>query len=693
MRKHRIAGLLTAFALVLMMFGMLPEGSFRADAIEGNGTKNSPYIIKSYEDLYLLIGSQNSVLNSLSQDFYIKLGNNIIENSARSNYYFKLFTDHPRTVHLDLAGFTLSRIADTNDSAMFYIGSNVTLEIDDSVGAGKIYSTKLNNSAWCMFNVTNGGNLIINGGSFIDNSLFLHKPGYIFLCPIIYMDKSGNSTDNCYVTINGGYFESLIKLVAQYYGNLVINNGEFKQRSDVDGMPGLYSGILFDGNDYWIKNCVLTCNTSTTAITGSKLKQHMPSTVVVKTDNSTVTLNDKTDKIGGQNIRIYTREAIENIKWDGYSLSWDPYENSEKYGVQVEKLGSVVNDYSVVSNINTASAECDLTSVIKNNGFGVYRVLLGAHNKYDDLISLVTYSPTVEYETRKTVSEISLGAVKPRDGAVYSKPWENADSYEIRAYDWYRGTQCIGSAHMSSTDKFAEGQKYTLYCQVYVKDGYKFASDLSAKVNGQQANIITYSNRMGVTYTFTAGANNTLPQFDISIQEPRAGEVISGAVKSKSPTAYNVSVYNPSGSTENVVNWSRKDGIMLTIGSKFAEGKTYKVTFSLTQGISLNRPDGFLYLTGDTIVKVNGRSAVFLEKKGIYWKYEAEFTVPEQTVLKGDVDGNGKVNMRDYALLQKYLLDSGSVEIKEANADMDGDGKVNMRDYALLQKLLLKSGS
>ena len=45
--------------------------------------------------------------------------------------------------------------------------------------------------------------------------------------------------------------------------------------------------------------------------------------------------------------------------------------------------------------------------------------------------------------------------------------------------------------------------------------------------------------------------------------------------------------------------------------------------------------------------------------------------------------------MRDYATLQKYLLNPKSVTVFDAAADIDGNGKINMRDYAALQKMLL----
>ncbi|MBR6874553.1 MAG: dockerin type I repeat-containing protein [Ruminococcus sp.] len=64
--------------------------------------------------------------------------------------------------------------------------------------------------------------------------------------------------------------------------------------------------------------------------------------------------------------------------------------------------------------------------------------------------------------------------------------------------------------------------------------------------------------------------------------------------------------------------------------------------------------------------------------------------VKGEDFIPGDVNKDGKINMRDYAILQKYLLDPTKIEISLAAADLSGDGKVNMRDYALLQKLLLK---
>lgn len=67
---------------------------------------------------------------------------------------------------------------------------------------------------------------------------------------------------------------------------------------------------------------------------------------------------------------------------------------------------------------------------------------------------------------------------------------------------------------------------------------------------------------------------------------------------------------------------------------------------------------------------------------------EATQREPEVTVTLGDVNGDGKVTVKDYIKLQQYLLNT-SVQIVSKNADMNGDGKINITDALLLKKALL----
>ncbi len=62
--------------------------------------------------------------------------------------------------------------------------------------------------------------------------------------------------------------------------------------------------------------------------------------------------------------------------------------------------------------------------------------------------------------------------------------------------------------------------------------------------------------------------------------------------------------------------------------------------------------------------------------------YDGEF-------IPGDVNYDGKVNMKDVTRLQKYI-NKWDVEIKEENCDVNGDNKITMKDIILLQKYINK---
>lgn len=59
------------------------------------------------------------------------------------------------------------------------------------------------------------------------------------------------------------------------------------------------------------------------------------------------------------------------------------------------------------------------------------------------------------------------------------------------------------------------------------------------------------------------------------------------------------------------------------------------------------------------------------------------------SVLLGDVNGDGKVNVKDNMYLARYLAEwAGYDAIDTAAADLNGDGKVNVKDNMLLARHL-----
>ena len=63
--------------------------------------------------------------------------------------------------------------------------------------------------------------------------------------------------------------------------------------------------------------------------------------------------------------------------------------------------------------------------------------------------------------------------------------------------------------------------------------------------------------------------------------------------------------------------------------------------------------------------------------------------VPKKTAVKGDADADGKVAVMDAVMLQKWLLNAGSLT-NWKNADMNEDGVIDVFDLALLKRVLLK---
>ena len=60
---------------------------------------------------------------------------------------------------------------------------------------------------------------------------------------------------------------------------------------------------------------------------------------------------------------------------------------------------------------------------------------------------------------------------------------------------------------------------------------------------------------------------------------------------------------------------------------------------------------------------------------------------PIPSVLAGDINGDGKVNMKDLTRLHQYV-NNWDVEVVEAVIDVNGDGKVNMKDVTRLHQYI-----
>ena len=70
--------------------------------------------------------------------------------------------------------------------------------------------------------------------------------------------------------------------------------------------------------------------------------------------------------------------------------------------------------------------------------------------------------------------------------------------------------------------------------------------------------------------------------------------------------------------------------------------------------------------------------------------YKSDYTdtlPPKPSVIAGDINGDGKVNMKDLTRLHQYI-NNWNVEVQTETIDVNGDGKVNMKDLTRLHQYI-----
>ena len=99
---------------------------------------------------------------------------------------------------------------------------------------------------------------------------------------------------------------------------------------------------------------------------------------------------------------------------------------------------------------------------------------------------------------------------------------------------------------------------------------------------------------------------------------------------------------------------------------------------------------GYYFDENWNLAKVDGLT-IYCYKDTAGHKYakdnEFKCVLIEDPTLPGDADGNGKTNMKDLVLVQRYL-NGWTVDIDLSVLDLTGDNKVNMKDYVALQRML-----
>ena len=66
----------------------------------------------------------------------------------------------------------------------------------------------------------------------------------------------------------------------------------------------------------------------------------------------------------------------------------------------------------------------------------------------------------------------------------------------------------------------------------------------------------------------------------------------------------------------------------------------------------------------------------------------AEISVTDSRISKGDVNGDGTVNLKDVVMIRRYIAGGWNVTINESIADVNGDGNVNLKDVVMIRRYI-----
>ena len=121
----------------------------------------------------------------------------------------------------------------------------------------------------------------------------------------------------------------------------------------------------------------------------------------------------------------------------------------------------------------------------------------------------------------------------------------------------------------------------------------------------------------------------------------------------------------------------KENGNMLTLLFKV---KDNAITGTYDIGIANNNPEKYGESLHNSFADSNEKYIIPTVNKG-------SVQIIDVDPVKGDVNGDGTIGGRDYALLIQFI-NGMNVAIVESAADVNNDGKINGRDYAILLQYL-----
>ncbi len=343
--------------------------------------------------------------------------------------------------------------------------------------------------------------------------------------------------------------------------------------------------------------------------------------------------------------------SVSGITWLIYDGGKDPkpvednFEEGHTYVASIElELNSI---YYMFADIDTIDVKY---SVPDKNFYGVYVnencdyasvnflfTLIPSDAKFITELTVTGVTPPVAGET-PTVEGISLGEnVEIDTETLFWIVWDEEKGYFTDEFD---------------TDVFEEGKKYAVQIVAYPINGYYFADNMTVSINGKD-----------------------IPDVDVS--NPAA---ITKSVKMVTETQLYMGIVD-----EDMVIFSDTE----TDTSTNTETETDTGTNTESETDTSTNTESETDTSTNTETETDTNTDTSTDTGT-----DTETDTDVKTVVSGDINCDGKINMEDVTSLQKIiakLIDFEKYgETSKANADCNHDGKVNMEDVVQIQKYLAK---
>lgn len=244
--------------------------------------------------------------------------------------------------------------------------------------------------------------------------------------------------------------------------------------------------------------------------------------------------------------------------------------------------------------------------------------------------------------------EFDMRAEPIRSIAIMNVPTPVAGETPIYSCDYPRGYYYIDTQmrmdwcdehgfRMLKTDTFEGGKDYTVEFHVTTANGYKFADNVGATVNGYKANVTeswtdTYgTGHARVQYTFTCPVTvATIGALSVTVPLPEAGKALGYTASVPEGFGYEVEDYGDGSDWKDGVKWVDSNGNNLPIGTKAEAGKSYTAWVSL----EINDTDLYQFAPADEVTAyMNDKDAEVYEYDEYNYGVYCTFTVPDDAYV------------------------------------------------------------